>query len=145
MVLHFNCINSLQWFFTKTLSWGFWQFFSTGTYAGIGIMCRVWKCNEKYHKKILMNDSFWSRLFVWSSDTTLANSCSLASCQLFLITCNVDYSYFCGMQIIYQLTLCYLEHICLEQLRSTSVPGTNIIPHYQGCAILMRHQDFCNR
>ena len=38
-------------FFTKTLSWGFWQFFPTGTYAGIGIVCRVWKCNEKYHEK----------------------------------------------------------------------------------------------
>ena len=26
----------LQWFFAKTLSWGFGQFFPTGTYTGIG-------------------------------------------------------------------------------------------------------------
>ena len=25
--------------------------FSTGTYAGIGMVCRVWKCYEKCHKK----------------------------------------------------------------------------------------------
>ena len=25
--------------FTETLSWGFWQFFPTGTYAGIGTKC----------------------------------------------------------------------------------------------------------
>ena len=27
--------------------------FSTGTYAGIGIVCWVWKCYEKCHKKIV--------------------------------------------------------------------------------------------
>ena len=35
----------------KTLSWGFWKLFTTGTYAIIGTTSQVWKCYEKYHKK----------------------------------------------------------------------------------------------
>ena len=41
--------------FTKTLSWGLWQFFPTGTYAGIGTTCvefeNVMKSATKKKKK----------------------------------------------------------------------------------------------
>ena len=58
--------------------------FSTGTYGGIGMVCRVWKCSEKCHKKkkmlvLLRRTSFWPpsmvyisvqmlQIFIWASE-----------------------------------------------------------------------------
>ena len=48
---------SLQWFFTKNPSWGFWQFFFTGTYEGLGTMCVKSETRyEKYHEKKKKNN-----------------------------------------------------------------------------------------
>ena len=49
----------LQWFIEKTLSWGFWQFFSTGTYAIIGTTCvESETCYENYHEKKMFERKF---------------------------------------------------------------------------------------
>ena len=46
-----KCCPLNIFFCQRSSHWGFWQFFSTGTYVRMGIMCRVWKCYEKYQEK----------------------------------------------------------------------------------------------
>ena len=50
-------VNLCSGFYQKPLM-GVLAIFSTGTYAGIGMVCRVWKCYEKCHKKIKIKKMF---------------------------------------------------------------------------------------
>ena len=58
MVTSVGSFHVHTFYVDKTLSWGFWKPFPTGTYAIIDNVCRVLKCYEKYHEKKKKKESY---------------------------------------------------------------------------------------